>query len=317
MPLADEIAVLDGLDFVNTDGRIGRTRATGGEYARRVAPGLEVRRNVLDFSEGANYSGGSSYADGLPLLPSNAGLADADADLLYASYQHGVLPPKSGVVDYSDGGNYSGGSSFTDGLPLLPSNAGLADLNQMFDSYGSSMSSAEDGRIGQESATGQEYARQIAPGVETRRNVLDYSEGANYSGGSSWHPHLPLTPSNAGLAGLSYVDALDAVPDSILSRALFANQKAPFARTASKAKVSALRAEGAGLARKGRKLSPAGRKRLAQVAVSLNSARNIRQKLVKQILLSVPPQNRADVQNMILAYGRNIASSLRSKRKAA
>jgi hypothetical protein len=57
------------------DGRIGRRPATGAEYASRPTHNFETRRNVLDASEGANYSGGSSYAPSLPLLPSSVGLA--------------------------------------------------------------------------------------------------------------------------------------------------------------------------------------------------------------------------------------------------
>ncbi len=60
---------------VATDGRIGRTPASGVEYAYRASPGFEIRKNVLDASEGANYAGGSSYAPGLPLGPSTWGLA--------------------------------------------------------------------------------------------------------------------------------------------------------------------------------------------------------------------------------------------------
>lgn len=48
------------------------------------------------------------------------------------------------------------------------------------------------------------------PGYYNRGRVIDASAGANYSGGSSWPGDLPLTPSNAGLAGL------DAVPDAML-----------------------------------------------------------------------------------------------------
>jgi hypothetical protein len=48
------------------------TRATTGTFG--VSPSFEVTR-TLDPSDGANVSGGSSYIDGMPLLPSSAGLA--------------------------------------------------------------------------------------------------------------------------------------------------------------------------------------------------------------------------------------------------
>ena len=38
------------------------------------------------------------------------------------------------------------------------------------------------------------------PSNYTRRHVIDPSAGGNYSGGSSWNPEVPLTPSNSGLA---------------------------------------------------------------------------------------------------------------------
>lgn len=57
------------------DGRIGTVPATGAEYARQAAANFEIRRNVIDPSEGALYSGGSSYAPGMPLMPSSIGLA--------------------------------------------------------------------------------------------------------------------------------------------------------------------------------------------------------------------------------------------------
>jgi len=48
------------------------TRATTGTFG--VSPSLEISRTE-DPSDGANVSGGSSYIEGMPLLPSSAGLA--------------------------------------------------------------------------------------------------------------------------------------------------------------------------------------------------------------------------------------------------
>jgi hypothetical protein len=82
------------------------------------------------------------------------------------------------VIDASAGANYSGGSSWPGDLPLTPSNAGLAGVDQ--DLIGT-------------------YDR--IENYYNRGKVIDASAGANYSGGSSWPGDLPLTPSNAGLAG--------------------------------------------------------------------------------------------------------------------
>jgi len=71
-----ELSAFGGFGEASTsDGRIGTVPASGAEYARHAGPGFEVRRGVIDPSEGANYGGGSSYAPLLPLMPSSAGLA--------------------------------------------------------------------------------------------------------------------------------------------------------------------------------------------------------------------------------------------------
>jgi len=50
----------------------------GGALAR--IPNVRIRKNVIDASSGANYSGGSAFPDSgrLPLMPSTVGLADAE-----------------------------------------------------------------------------------------------------------------------------------------------------------------------------------------------------------------------------------------------
>jgi hypothetical protein len=230
MSLGEQIAVLDGLAAFNPeDGRIGQRRASVAQYAQPKLPGVLRRTDVLDASEGANYSGGSSYAPRLPLLPSSIGLANIP----------NVLPERRHVIDYSGGANYSGGSDWVPGLPMLPSSAGLADsfirggygragLGAPFIAGGYGRAglgetgsavdedlaaaaeavaterhfSAADGRIGQMRAQVDEYGQPVIPGVLARSDVLDASEGGNYSGGSSYAPRLPLLPSSVGLAGL-------------------------------------------------------------------------------------------------------------------
>jgi hypothetical protein len=210
MRFGEEIAVLDGLGDI---------------------PTYYQRRNVIDASAGANYSGGSSWPGDLPLTPSNSGLADADEDLL-------TYYEKMNVIDASAGANYSGGSSWPGDLPLTPSNSGLAGRDGMYDGhrvedidkhYGSSIGSLEG-----------ENSRNI-PGYYNRGPVIDASAGANYSGGSSWPGDLPLTPSNAGLAELALSEPLDGVSDAAFKTRLFANQCAVFDRLASQSKLKNLK----------------------------------------------------------------------------
>lgn len=239
----EQIAVLDGFeegsssidyDTSEMDGRIGQARADAmyrSEVTARGPAGITATRrmNVLDASAGANYSGGSSFAPGLPLLPSTVGLAAIPS----------VLPPRFNVINPSQGSNYSGGSSWTGGIPLVSSNSGLAaslirggygrdglgrglaanegygraglgqpmagadnDLCGAFASIELGRMDPNDGRLGQERARVDQYARRIAPNVLVKTNVIDPSGGANYSGGSSWTGGIPLISSNAGLAGL-------------------------------------------------------------------------------------------------------------------
>jgi hypothetical protein len=232
--LGEQIAVLDGLAaFDPRDGRIGQVRARVDQYGRPVMPGVLSRRNVIDPSEGANHGGGSSYAPRMPLMPSSIGLAG------FGNIP-GVLPTRRHVLDYSGGANHSGGSSWTGGLPLTPSSAGLADAlikggygraglgaSLIAGGYGRAglgrtMSYAdedlagaaeavetarqldpEDGRLGQRRAQVDEYGKPIMPGVLARSNVIDPSDGANYGGGSSYAPRMPLMPSSVGLAGFN------------------------------------------------------------------------------------------------------------------
>lgn len=210
---------------------------------KQVMPGVQARAGVVDASAGANYSGGSSYAPGLPLMPSTTGLAgclscggapdSAMADLEAMDLRvRQTLPGvqnRSGVVDASAGGNYSGGSSYAPGLPLMPSSAGLAAALDAV----ANMSLA---------------VRQVMPGVQTRSGVVDASAGANYSGGSSYAPGLPLMPSTTGLAGL---DALDDVDDAAFGKRLTGQARALFSKVAGKKVVGAVKRNGIRAARGG------------------------------------------------------------------
>jgi hypothetical protein len=233
--LGDQIAVLDGLAALDpSDGRIGQTRAAVDQYGTPIMPGVLSRKHVIDPSEAANYSGGSSYAPGIPLMPSSVGLAGGPFGNIPS-----VLPTRRHVIDYSGGANYSGGSDWVPGLPLTPSSAGLADAfikggygraglgapyiqggygraglgqtaSYVDEDLAGAMEAVEtakqldpgDGRIGQRRAQVDEYGKPIMPGVLARSNVIDPSEAANYSGGSSYAPGIPLMPSSVGLAGL-------------------------------------------------------------------------------------------------------------------
>ena len=74
---------------------------------------------VINASNGANYSGGSTYPEdnAIPLMTSTIGLAGF------------------GVINASGGANYSGGSNWEPGLPLLTSTVGLVGLAQAADKF--------------------------------------------------------------------------------------------------------------------------------------------------------------------------------------
>jgi len=155
--LAEQIAVLDGLN---------------GNVINAY--------DQINASNGANYSGGSSYPEnnGIPLMTSSIGLAGTDNDLLFAYDQ----------INASNGGNYSGGSNYPEEnpIPLMTSSVGLAGTMKGF---------ADADLLAYANGVGQ-----IPNTLPARMNVLDASGGANYSGGSSYAPGLPLLPSSAGLA---------------------------------------------------------------------------------------------------------------------
>ncbi len=327
--LGEQIAVLDGFedgsstidyDTSESDGRIGQMRADAAQYAQVTARGpagiTATRRTmVLDASGGANYMGGSTYAAGLPLLPSNAGLAAIPS----------VLPPKRNVIDPSGGANYSGGSSWTGGMPLTPSNAGLAasiiaggygrdglgrmrrglsgdegygraglgapmagadsDLCGAFASIELGRMDPNDGRIGQVPAAVDQYARMVAPNVLVKQNVIDPSGGANYTGGSDYAPGMPLIVSNAGLAGL------DSMGDSLLKTAVGKLRRAGMNINASAARkaigqdpLKALKKRAESIQRIWGRLTPAQKSQAVQDLRALGIVRMARANIVRAAL---------------------------------
>jgi hypothetical protein len=91
---------------------------------------------------------------------------------------------RNNVIDPSAGANYGGGSTYYPGSPLLPSSAGLAEMEALDRLANINM-----------------RVRQTGANFQTRGSVIDPSAGANYGGGSTYYPGSPLLPSSAGLAG--------------------------------------------------------------------------------------------------------------------
>jgi hypothetical protein len=233
----EEIAVLDGVNIPSyynrgkvIDASAGANYSGGSSWpgdlpltpsnaglasADRDLVNYYTKNRVIDASGGANYSGGSSWPGDLPLTPSNAGLADAD--LSQAAMRIPGYYNAGKQIDASAGANYSGGSSWPGDLPLTPSNAGLAGTYDGMSIYGL------DGHYGS--------TMEAVPGYYDAGKQIDASAGANYSGGSSWPGNLPLTPSNAGLAGL------DAVSDKAFTERMSPATAAAFKRKASQQKL--------------------------------------------------------------------------------
>ncbi len=182
------------------DGRIGQVKAQVDQYGRLIMPRVLSRSNVLDASEGANFSGGSSYAVGLPLMPSSVGLAGLGR--LAGGYGRAGLGRLAGGYGKAGLGRLAGGYG----------RAGLGNCGCPMEGLGaplmpvSPLGPIPDGRIGQQKAQVDQYGRLIMPRVLSRTNVVDASEGANYSGGSSYAVGLPLMPSSSGLADADLLD---------------------------------------------------------------------------------------------------------------
>ena len=159
--LAEQIAVLEGLD---------------GNVVNAY--------DQINASNGANYSGGSSYPEnnGIPLMTSSIGLAGN------GTYSDNDVIRAYDLINASNGANYSGGSSYPEEnpIPLMTSSVGLAGTMKGF---------ADGDLLAYANGYGQ-----IPDVLPAKMNVLDASGGANYSGGSSYAPGLPLLPSSSGLA---------------------------------------------------------------------------------------------------------------------
>lgn len=89
-----------------------------------ASPTYEIVRTV-DPSDGANYSGGSSYTPGMPLLPSNAGLAGYGGGLREASF---------GAMTYEEAMDYAP-APLTQRIDALRAGAG-----RQFEGLGASQS---------------------------------------------------------------------------------------------------------------------------------------------------------------------------------
>ena len=122
------------------------------------------------------------------MLPSSAGLAD---DFIQGGYGRAGLGAPFIAGGYGRAGLGQTGTAVDEDL------AGAAEAVET-----ARMLDPEDGRIGQQRAQVDEYGKPIMPGVLARSNVIDPSEGANYTGGSDYAPGIPLLVSSIGLAGL-------------------------------------------------------------------------------------------------------------------
>jgi hypothetical protein len=186
------------------------------------------------------------------LLPSSAGLAAA---LIEGGYGRAGLGASLIAGGYGRAGLGQTGSAVDE--DLAAASEVLETVRQL---------DPRDGRTGQRRAQVDEYGRPVMPGVLARSNVLDASEGGNYSGGSNYAPGLPLLPSSSGLAGfngalaeLQAHDDLDAVNMPMPAQVI---------KFASKARVAALRGQAMGLAKRMRNMTPQQR---AQSAAKLNA----------------------------------------------
>ncbi len=329
--LAEQIAVLDGLDGLDMspeDGRIGQVRAKVDQYGRPMMPGVLTRRHVLDPSEGANYSGGSDYAAGLPLLTSTVGLADIEPPPIRGGYGRAGLGDGSKPLIRGGYGAAGMGQTATYAdEDLAAASDTVTTVRDGVRVQTSSMVSPSraDGRIGQVRGRVDQYGRPIMPGVLARRHVLDPSEGANYSGGSDYAPGLPLLASTVGLAGMGNIpnvlppkmhvidpsgganytggsdyapgiplvvssaglaglDALDLWDDAQVFSGLEGRFGRRLRRIAGKARVKKLRTAAMKAARKARSMDPTTRikalRRLRATAGKLSAARAIRRKVL-------------------------------------
>lgn len=289
MRLGEEIAVLDGLDDLG--------QVFSKDLNRLMAiPDYYNAGSQFDVTAGANLTGGSAWDPRLPLTPSNAGLAGADlppadADLMGAAATlerskgyHRAIPSSydaGAVFDPTSGQNYKGGSSWDPEMPLTPPVSGLAqvpdvDLAQVYSANLNRLKGIPnyyapgpqfDPTAGQNLTGGSTWDPRL-PLTPSNSGLADaydghsledidrhygstldklpsyYAKGpqfdptgGQYSGGSSWDPRLPLTPSSAGLAELSAVEPMDGIFDNVFKAKLYRSQVPVFSKVASRARL--------------------------------------------------------------------------------
>jgi hypothetical protein len=233
MPLTPSQAGLAGADLPPADADLMGASAMlerNKGYHRNI-PSSYNAGAVFDPTSGGNYKGGSSWDPQMPLTPSVSDLAavpDIDLAQVYSKNLRNLksipnLYNAGAQFDPTAGQNQSGGSSWNPDMPLTPSQSGLAgtydglDLEDVDKYYGSTL-----GKLPSSYAAGPQF---------------DVTGGQNYSGGSSWDPRLPLTPSNSGLAELSVVEPLDGIMDNVFKSRLYRNQIPAFQKMASRAKL--------------------------------------------------------------------------------
>lgn len=197
----------------------------------RAIPSSYNAGAVFDPTSGANFKGGSNWDPKMPLTPSVSDLAavpDIDLAQVYTKNLRKLkkIPNLYAVgaqFDPTAGQNYSGGSNWNPDMPLTPSQSGLASpyagfaLEEVEKHFGSTL-----GKLPSAYSLGPQF---------------DPTSGQNITGGSSWDPRLPLTPSNSGLAELSLVEPMDGIMDNVFKSRLYRNQIPVFQRMASRAKL--------------------------------------------------------------------------------
>ncbi|MFQ5339968.1 MAG: hypothetical protein ACE5F6_00320 [Anaerolineae bacterium] len=235
LPLTPSNAGLAGADLPPADADLmgaADALAQRGKGYHRAIPSSYNAGAVFDPTSGQNYKGGSSWDPLMPLTPSVSDLAqvpDVDLAQVYTKNLNRLkgIPNYYAVpnqFDITAGQNLTGGSTWDPLLPLTPSSAGLADaydghrLEDIDKHYGSTLDKM--------------------PGYYDKGAQFDPS-GGQYSGGSSWDPRLPLTPSSSGLAELSIVEPMDGIFDNVFKAKLYRSQLPAFRRAASRGKLLA------------------------------------------------------------------------------
>ena len=242
------LAALDATDLVNKAAQLKQ---------KALPPGvLPHMRNVIAASGGATYTGGSSWDPFVTMTPSNAGLA-SDMDLLN---QMTSLPMRTNVVD-PNGGQYTGGNSYSPYVPMMPSSAGLAGMQMS--SKVVQMSAKELQQLlmaaGQKVNVTGIWAPSNLEAIRSFINAVSRATGRRpimdmelkeivrpYAGGKEvlvFNTLLRVIADQIGPRGFDGVSmaAIDAVPDSALTKGASPKMKKAFAASASQDKLDALK----------------------------------------------------------------------------